>query len=128
MNNPPDTRSRILEAARAAFVDGRGDFEMGDVAERAGVSVGLAYHYFKSKAGLVSALIDDFYDRYDAVVNQRFDDIASWPEREYRRVSEAVGFLFDDPVAPIMLGRLSGSAQVVAAEVMVIPRSCSWGR
>ncbi|MGE5146804.1 MAG: TetR/AcrR family transcriptional regulator [Candidatus Eiseniibacteriota bacterium] len=111
-----DARSRILDAAAAALVAGGGEFEMGDVARRAGVSVGLAYHYFASKAGLLSALIGAFYDRYDAVVNQRYDPAIPWPVREVRRVRAGVDFLYRDPIAPIILGKLSGSAQVVAAE------------
>jgi AcrR family transcriptional regulator len=113
---PVNTRARILEAAEAAFIAGAGEIEMGEVARRAGVSVGLAYHYFGSKAGLLSALIAGFYDRYDAVVNQSYDKGLSWPDRESRRLRDAVLFLFSDPVAPIMLGKLSGDAKVVATE------------
>jgi AcrR family transcriptional regulator len=116
MAQAADARSRILDAAAAALVEGDGEIEMGDVARRAGASIGLAYHYFASKAGLLSALISAFYDRYDAVVNQRFEGSIAWPVREYRRLCAAIDFLYRDPVAPIMLGRLSGNAQVVAAE------------
>jgi AcrR family transcriptional regulator len=112
----PDNRSRILAAARDAFVDNTGAIEMNDIARRAGVSVGLAYHHFGSKAGLVSALIATFYDRYDAIVNQRLDLELPWHVREYTRISEAVAFLFEEPLAPIMLGKLSGTAEVMAVE------------
>lgn len=111
-----DSRTAIFEAAQRAFVEGDGDFEIGDVARRAGVSVGLAYHYFGSKAGLVSALITDFYDRYDAVANRRFEKGLPWPARERRRLLEVIEFLFADPMAPLMLGRLSGNAEVLAVE------------
>src|SRR5712692_1976900 len=72
-NRPDDARTRIVAAALKELVDGDGDFEIGDVARRARVSVGLAYHYFGSKAGLISALIKDFHDRHEAVVDQHFD-------------------------------------------------------
>lgn len=111
-----DSRSLIFKAAEAAFVEGVGDFEMGDVAKRARVSVGLAYHYFGSKSGLIAALIADFYDRYDAVVNQHFARGLPWGEREYMRLMATVEFLFSDPLATVMLGRLSGSPDVIAAE------------
>jgi AcrR family transcriptional regulator len=111
-----DSRTTILAAARTALVEGQGEIEMAAVARRAGVSVGLAYHYFGSKAGLLAALVEEFYDRYDAVLNQRFSDQLTWPEREHLRLCRTIRFLFDDPVAPVMLGRLSGSAHVVAAE------------
>lgn len=116
MKPETDTRARILNAAMDAFVSGEGSIEMNDVAKRADVSAGLAYHYFGSKAGLLSAVVSDFYDRYDAVANQRFDDTPLWTEREFRRLNAAIAFLYHDPVAPIMLGKLSGSAEVVAAE------------
>ena len=29
------------------------------------VSVGLAYHHFGSKGGLIAAVVDDFYERLD---------------------------------------------------------------
>ena len=64
-------RARIVTAALKALVEGDGEFEIGDVARRAKVSVGLAYHYFGSKAGLISVLITDFHNRHEAVVNQR---------------------------------------------------------
>jgi len=109
-------RAAILAAAREALVAGDGDIEMADVARRADVSVGLAYHHFGSKAGLVAALVTAFYDRYDAVVNQRFAPALSWPERESLRLRCVVDFLFADPEAPAVLGRLGGSAEVVAVE------------
>lgn len=116
VTQPTHNRARILKAARAAFVAGGGEVEMGDVAKRAGVSIGLAYHYFGSKAGLISAVVTDFYDRHDEILNQRFDATLKWPERERLRVSRMVEFLFADPVTPILLGRLSASAEVVAIE------------
>ena len=116
MSRPLDSRDAILAAARGALEAGGGQIEMNDVARRAGVSVGLAYHYFGSKAGLVSALVTDFYDRYDAVVNRRYDDTGGWGARERKRLTEAVRFLFSDTVAPVMLSRLSASAEVVAVE------------
>lgn len=108
-------RQAILSAARDAFVAGAGEIEMGDVAARARVSVGLAYHHYGSKAGLVSALISDFYDRYDAVVNQRIE-APTWAEQSRERLGRTIRFLFEDPLAPIVLGRLGGSAAVLALE------------
>jgi AcrR family transcriptional regulator len=108
-------RHAILGAARDAFVAGGGEIEMGDVASRAGVSVGLAYHHYGSKAGLVAALISDFYDRYDAVVNQRIE-APTWAEQSRERLLRTICFLFEDPLAPIVLGRLGGSATVLALE------------
>jgi AcrR family transcriptional regulator len=110
------TKASILAAAQSCFLAGGGDFEMSEVARTANVSVGLAYHYFGSKAGLVSTIISDFYDRYDAVINHRFEKGMPWSTREYLRLVRLVTFLFSDPLAELMLGRLGGNADVLAVE------------
>ena len=79
------TRARLVAAAAEALLAGGGDFEMSQVARRADVSDGLPYHYFGSKAGALSAVVDDFYDRYYAVVNQPLDGSRPWAEREFGR-------------------------------------------
>ena len=107
----------ILEAAKECLCEGDGDFEMSDVAKKAGVSEGLAYHYFNSKAGLLSAVITDFYDRYMGIVNQRHDGDIPWLEREQNRLNEIVAFLYSDPLAPIVMGKLNGTPQATAVEL-----------
>ncbi len=109
-------RARIVAAAFKELVEGDGDFEIGDVARRAKVSVGLAYHYFGSKAGLISVLITDFHNRHEAVVNQGFDKSLPWPAREKARLKASIDFMYADPVAPVMLGKLSSSAEVIAID------------
>ena len=109
-------RARIVAAALKALVEGDGEFEIGDVARRAKVSVGLAYHYFGSKAGLISVLITDFHNRHEAVVNQSFDKSLPWPVREKARLKASIDFLYSDPVAPVMMGKLSSSAEVIAID------------
>src|SRR5579864_4801506 len=110
-NRQNDARERIVAAALKELVEGDGDFEIGDVARRARVSVGLAYHYFGSKAGLISVLITDFHDRHEAVINQRFDKSLPWPMREKARLKASIDFMYVDPVAPVMMGKLSSSAE-----------------
>jgi len=109
-------RARIVAAALEELVAGDGDFEIGDVARRAKVSVGLAYHYFGSKAGLISVLITDFHNRHEAVVNQGFDKSLPWPAREKARLKASIDFMYADPVAPVMMGKLSSSAEVIAID------------
>jgi AcrR family transcriptional regulator len=111
------TRARLVAAAAEALLAGGGDFEMSQVARLAGVSDGLPYHYFGSKAGALSALIDDFYDRYYAVVNQPLDGSRPWPEREFERLQSWLGFLYDQPLAPIVLGQMGRTAQVAGLEI-----------
>ena len=110
------TRARLVAAASEALLAGRGDFEMSQLARRAGVSDGLPYHYFGSKAGALSAVIDAFYDRYYAVVNQPLDGSRPWAEREFERLQSWLGFLYTEPLAPIVLGRMGRTAQVAGLE------------
>jgi AcrR family transcriptional regulator len=109
-------RARIVAAALKELVEGDGDFEIGDVARRAKVSVGLAYHYFGSKAGLISVLITEFHNRHEAVVNQSFAQSLPWPVREKARLKASIDFMYADPVAPVMMGKLSSSAEVIAID------------
>ena len=108
--------AKILAAAEAILREGDGELEMGQVAEKAGVSVGLAYHYFGSKSGMLGAIIDAFYDRYNAVVNQYIDPDITWGVREKDRLHAAIEFLYSDPMAPIILGRMAHTNQVAAIE------------
>lgn len=110
------TRTRLVAAAAQALIEGAGDFEMGQLARRAGVSDGLPYHYFGSKAGALSAVIDDFYDRYYAVLNQPLDRDAPWPEREHGRLEASIAFLYAEPLAPIVLGKMGRTVQVAGVE------------
>lgn len=111
-----DARRRLLDAAAAALVENGGEFEMSEIAARSGASAGLAYHYFGSKSGLIFAVVDAFYDRYHAVANERMDGKESWATRERRRLDNLVAFLVKDPLAPVILGTLSRTPEVAAAE------------
>lgn len=110
----PNASEKILKAAKLCLIDGQGTFEMADVAKAADVSEGLAYHYFKSKAGLTSAIIQDFFERYIAVVNRRFDGSIPWGEREFQRLQNVVDFLYEDPLASIVMGKVDSLPQASA--------------
>ena len=101
------SRQRLLEAAARELVERDGALEVESVAKRAGVSVGLIYRYFDSKAGLVGAVVNDFYDRYDqSVIEPNPAPGADWAKRERERTARAVAFHFRDPLAPVVLSRL----------------------
>jgi AcrR family transcriptional regulator len=110
-------RDALLRAAAEELVERRGVLEVGSVAARAGVSVGLIYRHFGSKAGLLAAVVGDFYVRFDAEVLE-IDPApgAGWAERERRRTEMAVAFHYDDPLAPIVLARMSRDPEVAAVE------------
>ena len=111
------TRARLVAAASEALLAGGGDFEMSQVARIADVSDGLPYHHFGSKAGALSAVVDDFYDRYMAVVNQPRGGSRPWPEREFERLQAWLAFLYEERLAPIVLGRMGRTVQVAGLEM-----------
>ncbi|SLN29651.1 TetR/AcrR family transcriptional regulator [Oceanibacterium hippocampi] len=113
-----ETRGALLDAAEAALIDGKGDCEISDVARRAGVSIGLSYHYYDSKDALVAAVVERFYRRLDeAAMAINPLPAGEWASREARRVRLVVEFLFGAPLAPFVLGGLAGGPLVQAAEI-----------
>jgi AcrR family transcriptional regulator len=115
-NGENGARARIIEAAMCELIAGDGDFEIADVARRADVSVGLAYHYFGSKAGLIAVLITDFHDRHEAVVDHCVDKSLPWSIREKIRLKASIDFLYADPATHLMVGKLKSSAEAVAID------------
>ncbi|MEM8499704.1 MAG: TetR/AcrR family transcriptional regulator [Pseudomonadota bacterium] len=111
------SRELILAAARQLLVQGDGVLEMAWVAKKAGVSQGLAYHRFGSKEGLLSAVVNDFYDKLEAtVLMARFEEYDDWELREKQRTQRYIEFLFNDPLAAVITTRLAGSTVVVQVE------------
>jgi AcrR family transcriptional regulator len=98
------TRARLLEVAGRELLD-RGHIEVTAVAERAEVSVGLLYRYFANKDGLVTALVDDFYGRYEeAVFSEAAPAGVHWSDFEQERIAREVAFVFDDPLGRCIVG------------------------
>jgi AcrR family transcriptional regulator len=111
------TRARLFEAARSELIERRGRLEVESVARRAGVSVGLIYRHFGSKAGLVSAVVQAFYKRFeDEVITSNPAPGAEWIAREQMRTVHAVAFHYEDPLAPVVLSRLHLDPAVAALE------------
>jgi AcrR family transcriptional regulator len=111
-------REALLAAAAAELVERDGVLEVGPVAARAGVSVGLIYRHFGSKAGLLAALVGDFYGRFtdDVLERDPLPGASTWAARERRRTELAVAFHYDDPLAKVILGRLARDPEVAAVE------------
>lgn len=111
------TRQRLLDAAEAELIERDGALEVATVAARAGVSVGLLYRYFGSKAGLVAAVVDDFYMRLLEVTGTAREAGETWAERERRRTELSVDFHYREPLARVILSRLAREPEVAALEV-----------
>lgn len=123
------TRASLLDAARDDLLEFGGGLEVGRVAERAGVSVGLIYRYFTSRAGLLAAVAEDFYDRYQAQVMAAdpLPDAGHWNSREELRVRRAVEFVYAEPLAPLVLVSLAREPEVAVLEARRIAENIRQG-
>ncbi|MGI5127413.1 TetR/AcrR family transcriptional regulator [Pseudonocardia sp. CA-107938] len=119
-------RQRILAAATEELAT-TGDVEVAAVARRAGVSVGLPYRYFGTRSGLLGAIISAFYDRLDEAVIDREFAGDTWYDREQARVIAWVDHLYDDPLAPVVLGRSGGDAATAGIEVQRLHKAVELG-
>jgi AcrR family transcriptional regulator len=98
------------------------------VARRAQVSVGLAYHHFGSKAGLIAAVVEEFYGRLDKAAfsgAKLFSE--TWADRERERIAAYVAFHYDHPFAPLVIGALSRAPEVLDVEIAFTNRQLAGG-
>jgi AcrR family transcriptional regulator len=111
------TRERLLACARDIAIANDGHIEIAWVAEAAGVVPSLVNRYFGSRAGLVSALVHDFFDRLRTdVIDLDLDDQGTWAQHERIRLEKGVQFHYTDPAAVIIYTRLSREPEVALTE------------
>jgi AcrR family transcriptional regulator len=111
------TPERLIRAAQDELIQGHGLLEMQAVARRAKVSVGLAYHHFGSKAGLIAAVVEAFYNRLEDVAFSPSKLVSpDWAGREKERIAAYIAFHYDHPFAPLVVGPLSRAAEVLDVE------------
>jgi AcrR family transcriptional regulator len=111
------TRRGLIDAARDELIEREGVLEVDSVARRAGVSVGAIYRHFGSRAGLVGAVVDDFYRRYRSeALEINPAPGATFPERERRRTVLTVAFHYADPLSRVLLLDLHLDAAVAVME------------
>ena len=122
------TPERLIRAAQEELIQGRGLLEMQAVAKRAKASVGLAYHHFGSKAGLIAAVVEAFYDRLEDVAFKPSNLVSSdWTGREKERIAAYIAFHYDHPFAPLVVGALSRAAEVLDVEQAFTRRQLAAG-
>ncbi|MBR1204365.1 MULTISPECIES: TetR/AcrR family transcriptional regulator [unclassified Bradyrhizobium] len=122
------TRERLLAAAQRELIEGQGHLEMQAVARRAQVSVGLAYHHFGSKAGLIAAVVEDFYEHLDeAAFGGAKLPASNWADREKARIGAYVAFHYEHPFAPLVIGPLSRAPEVLDVETAFTSRQLAGG-
>ena len=122
------TAERLVQAAQEELIHSQGLLEMQAVAKRAKVSVGLAYHHFGSKAGLIAAVVEAFYNRLETAA---FDparlSAADWAGREKERIAAYISFHYDHPFAPLVVGALSRAPEVLDVEQAFTRRQLTAG-
>jgi AcrR family transcriptional regulator len=117
------TPERLIRAAQEELILGHGLLEMQAVAKRAKASAGLAYHHFGSKAGLIAAVVESFYNRLEEVAFNPVNLVSpDWAGREKERVAAYISFHYDHPFAPIVVGPLSRAAEVLDVELAFTKR------
>ena len=122
------TPERLIRAAQEELIQGHGFLEMQAVAKRAKASVGLAYHHFGSKAGLIAAVVQAFYDRLEEVAFSPSNLVSSdWAGRERERIAAYISFHYDHPFAPLVVGSLSRAAEVLDVEQAFTKRQLAAG-
>ena len=123
-----ETRERLVGAAQEELIRGQGHLEMQAVARRAQVSVGLAYHHFGSKAGLIAAVVEAFYSQLDqAAFSGAKLCSKTWADRERERIAVYVAFHYDHPFAPLVIGALSRAPEVLDVETEFTNRQLAGG-
>ena len=122
------TRERLIRAAEKELIRSHGHLEMQAVSKRAQVSVGLAYHHFGSKAGLIAAVVEAFYSRLDEQVFKGAKSPSQgWADREKWRIASYVAFHYDHPFAPLVIGALSRAPEVLDVETAFTNRQLAGG-
>lgn len=117
MAKPSATAKRLAEAAEAELIANDGHMEMSLVAKRAKVSVGLAYHHFGSKTGLVAAVVDRFYAPLrEIALGDTIPLELEWRAREKARVAATIDHFYRHPLAPLIAGRLAREPEVLDIE------------
>jgi AcrR family transcriptional regulator len=116
------TRERLLDAARVSLAE-RGTIEVATVAARAGVAQSVLYRYFDGKDGLVEAVVNDFYDQYDAeVFHAPLRPDATWRERETLRLRNEIRFLYRHPLGRAIAAGLLHEAAATRADATRVRR------
>lgn len=111
------TRERLLTAARELAIRSGGHIEIATVAAAAHVVPSLIHRYFGSKAGLVGALVDDFFDRFHAqVLDVDLEAHGDWAQHERLRLEAGVRFHYNEPFAVVLYGPLSRDPEVARRE------------
>lgn len=81
--NAARRRRQLLDAARASILShGLAKTTLATVADAAGLSQGVAVFYFKSKGGLLTAVLRDLYESYEVLWMRALDKAGDDPRAQ----------------------------------------------
>ena len=90
--------------------------------------MGLAYHHFGSKAGLIATVVEGFYMQLDEAVFSGAKLVSeTWADREKERISAYIAFHYEHPFAPLVIGALSRAPEVLDVETAFTNRQLAEG-
>lgn len=88
--NADRRRRQLLDAARASILrHGLARTTLATVADAAGLSQGVAAFYFKSKAGLLTAVLEDLYRGYEALWTSALEKAGDAPQDRLEALIDA---------------------------------------
>jgi len=91
-------RQEILDAARELFVrEGYDATSVRRIAEKAGCSAGILYHYFDDKAAIMAELVRETFHRLNARMRQVSEDTSPPIDRLRRALRTYIEFGLDHP-------------------------------
>lgn len=91
-------RQEILDAAREMFVlDGYAATSIRRIADRAGCSPGILYHYFEDKEAIMAQLVRETFGKLTARMRAMVDDSAPPLDRLHRALRTYVEFGIEHP-------------------------------
>jgi AcrR family transcriptional regulator len=125
MAQPPDTRSRLLDAAAKVLMRGGArSVTLDAVAAEAAVSKGGLLYHFPTKAALLEAMLDRWNDRFDEVMDTRAEDRPGGWTRAYLDASDFD--MEDPPVTRDEFGLLAALAAEPELLEKAHPRFVRW--
>lgn len=96
-----DTRSQILEAARAEFIEkGYAATRMRSIAERAEINKGLLHYYFKTKEALIVEIFSSTFSEVFTDLDSIFNSDLSIKKMIQQSVDTYLDFLLKNPGLP----------------------------
>lgn len=101
------SRAAILQAAVAVFSEaGYGGARTDAIAEQAGVNKALLYYYFKSKAGLYAAILEDQLREFSRRATEALSAEGTSTTKLLRYVGAHFDFISERPYYPRLIQRL----------------------